>query len=176
MKDYKKLRDAFTYAVKHYDGEVRKGSNIPYIIHPLHILTILRSTGFSDFKNEDLMIAALFHDLIEDTEVCEEDIANHFGKKIASIVKELSNPEHGNKEDHFRKLQDASYEAKVIKLADRIDNLSDIHSINWPIEKKRSYLKQGKIILESCGEAHQDLADKLEEIIRKNLEKFEKKN
>jgi (p)ppGpp synthase/HD superfamily hydrolase len=175
MKDYKKLRDAFTYAVGHYDGEVRKGSNIPYIIHPLHILTILRSTGFSDFKDEDLMISALFHDLIEDTEVCEEDIADKFGKKIASIVKELSNPENCDKEDHFRKLSDASYEAKVIKLADRIDNLSDIHSLNWTTEKKRSYLEQGKIILESCGDVQPELAEKLKEIIQKSLKKLKNK-
>ena len=65
MKEFSNYWKALTFAFKNYGDLKRKSGNIPYIVHPIRITSILRAAGFSEFKDEDIMIAALFHDLIE---------------------------------------------------------------------------------------------------------------
>ena len=168
MKDFSNYWRALTYAVDKYKTLTRKHGP-PYIVHPIRMTSILRAVGFSEFVQEDMMIAALLHDLLEDTDITVEEIRNQFGKKVASIVKELTKPEQINKDEWLKSLETASNEAKIIKMADRIDNLMDMNSGVWSIEKQKSYAEQGKIILEKCGSAHSDLAFKLNETIEKVL-------
>ncbi len=173
MKEISNYWKALTFAAKNHGIKTRKDNETPYVIHPMRITAILRAAGFSEFKNEDLMMAALFHDLIEDTETSLNDIKNQFGKKSASIVEELTKPEDddkGSKEKWLKSFDKASKEAKIIKMADRIDNLMDMNLDIWPIEKQKSYAEQGKIILEKCGDAHSELAIKLKSVINKILE------
>jgi len=66
-----------------------------------------------------------------------------------------------------------SDEAKIIKMADRIDNLMDINQMNWTLEKKKEYLRHANIILNKCGNAHSDLANALREIIKKKFNELE---
>ena len=172
MKDYTKYWNALTFASMGHGEQKRKVSNIPYIIHPVRITSILRSAGFSEHENEDLMIAALFHDLIEDTETKFDEIKDQFGEKIAMIVNELTKPENGDKEHWLKSFDSKSNEAKIIKMADRIDNLKDISQINWSEEKKRFYIEHGRIIVDKCGNAHSDLACKLEQLIEKLSNQF----
>lgn len=168
MKDFLNYWRALTYAVDKYKTLNRKNGT-PYIVHPIRITSILRAVGFSEFVQEDIMIAALLHDLLEDTNITVEEIRNQFGKKIASIVKELTKPEQGNKEEWLRSLENVSKEARIIKMADRIDNLMDMNTSIWSNEKQKSYVEQGRIVLEKCGSANSDLAFKLKETIKKIL-------
>src|SRR5271157_5537992 len=116
---------------------------MPVVIHPLRVATILRAAGFSEFKDETILIAALFHDLIEDAGFTEQDIAAQWGEEVAAIVKQLSKPVNGSKEEYLAGLARASREAQIIKLADRIDNLHDMQG--WSLAKKQSYAEQAKI-------------------------------
>ncbi len=163
MNKFSKYWKALTYAVEKYDKLKRKSSKIPYIIHPLRITLILRAVGYSEFNEEDLMIAAIFHDLIEDTEIKSAEIKEKFGEKVALIVEELSKPEDKDKEDWLKNFGRASKEAKVIKMADRIDNLMEMET--WSLERKKTYAKQGKIILNKCGDSNEQLAQILKEKI-----------
>lgn len=174
MKDFSNYWNAISFAFIKYGKLKRKAEQIPYVVHPIRITAILRAAGFNEFKHENLMIAVLFHDLVEDTDTDLEEIKNEFGNKIASIVAELSKPEgaKGRKKDKWlEKFVNNSKEAKVIKMADRIDNLMEILDI-WTTEKQISYTEQAKIILKSCGDANMKLAIKLDDIIRKNLERY----
>ena len=108
MKDFSRYNKALNFAVEGYKGHTRKGGGIPYIIHPLRITTILKSVGFSEFEDEDLFIAALFHDLVEDTETTSKQIENHFGETIASIVEELTITDKGRKEAWLKNMVNAS--------------------------------------------------------------------
>jgi (p)ppGpp synthase/HD superfamily hydrolase len=126
---------------------------------------ILRAAGFSEFKNKDLFLAALFHDLLEDTDLSYEDLKKAFGDHVAPIVKELTKPKNIGKEKWLESFDIASKEARIIKMADRIDNLLDMNLTGWTDEKQRSYARQGLIILEKCRDANKNLADKLEEVI-----------
>ena len=172
MKDLLRYRKALEFAIRGYHNKTRKNSNIPYIIHPLRIVHILRFVGYNEIDNEELFIAALFHDLIEDTDVKYEEIEQEFGKKIADLVLELTIPKDADKEQFFKNMSNASKEAKVIKMADRIDNLLDLDNIPWSNEKKRKYAEHGRIILQSCGDADNKLTSMLTKIVEDILNKY----
>ena len=138
---------------------------MPAVIHPLRVATILRAAGFSEFREENLLIAALFHDLLEDTEYTETDLEVQANEDVATIVKQLTKPECGSKEDYLEGLAQASREAQIIKLADRIDNLRDMETAGWSAEKRKSYAEQAQIILRTCGGAHPVLKSALQQEI-----------
>ena len=155
------------------DGNKKRTSGkVPFVIHPIRVAMILRAAGFSEFKDTNLIIAALFHDLLEDTNLSFEDLRQECGNQVASIVKELSKPEGSNKDDWLNSFDSVSDEAKIIKIADRIDNLLDMKTTDWSVEKQKEYAKQGLIILERCGEVNPELAIKLEETIDQVLKSF----
>jgi guanosine-3',5'-bis(diphosphate) 3'-pyrophosphohydrolase len=161
MKSFSNYWKALTFGLVKYGDLKRKSGNIHYFIHPLRITLILRAAGFSEFRNENLMIAALFHDLVEDSDTTLSEIENKFGKEVASIVSEVTIPSKADKEKHLKNLKKASGAAKIIKLADRLDNLIDLPLEKWSKDQKKAYAKQAKIIVESCGDANSDLASRL---------------
>ncbi|TFG13254.1 MAG: HD domain-containing protein, partial [Promethearchaeota archaeon] len=163
--------EALNFALIKYGNLKRKSGNIPYFIHPLRITLILRAAGFSEFENEEIMIAALLHDLIEDTDISSDEIEAKFGKKVASIVNELTISDKNIKDQYLEDLKYASYDAKIIKLADRIDNLIDIPTSSWSKDKQKDYAEQAKKILKSCGDAHSELAIRLNQEIDKILDR-----
>lgn len=169
MREFSNYWNAITFATQHHGIALRKNGKIPYIVHPLRITAILRAAGFSEFESEDLMIGALFHDLVEDTNVTIEDIRDQFGEKVALIVGEVSKPNQGTKEEWLKSFDKVSKEAQIVKMADRIDNLMDMNIIGWSNEKTMSYAQQAKIILEKCGGAHSGLASQLKKTIEKVL-------
>jgi guanosine-3',5'-bis(diphosphate) 3'-pyrophosphohydrolase len=111
----------------------------------------------------------LFHDLVEDTDTSLNEIGKKFGKEVASIINEVSIPIKTEKTKHLKGLKNASFEAKIIKLADRLDNLLDLPLAIWTREQQKSYAEQAKIILESCGDANSELASGLEQEIERIL-------
>lgn len=171
MKEFTRYWKALTYAFINYGENKRKSMDVPYAVHPVRITTILRAAGFNEENNEDLMIAALFHDLVEDTDTPIEEIKDEFGENVASIVLELTKPEgaKGNKKKEWlENFTKSSKEAKIVKMADRIDNLMDIGDF-WTTKQQKDYAEQGKIILKTCGSAHKGLAQELYNVIEKVL-------
>ncbi len=174
MKDFSNYWNAMSFAFIKYGNLKRKAKDIPYVIHPIRITTILHAAGFNEFDHDDLMIAALFHDLLEDTETTLKEVEDHFGKKVGEIVVELTKPKgtKGRKKDEWlEKFVKSSKDAKIIKLADRIDNLMDMRGV-WSEEKQNSYASQAKIILKSCGDANKQLGKKLNDTINEILVKI----
>jgi (p)ppGpp synthase/HD superfamily hydrolase len=80
---------ALSFAACAHRSQVRKGTpapGVPYIIHPMHVATILRVHGF----DEDLVIAGLLHDTVEDCDVDPAAIAAQFGDGVAELVVAVS--------------------------------------------------------------------------------------
>ncbi|MCB1179188.1 MAG: bifunctional (p)ppGpp synthetase/guanosine-3',5'-bis(diphosphate) 3'-pyrophosphohydrolase [Leptospiraceae bacterium] len=73
---------AVDYAHSAHKGQFRKGTKIPYIIHPLNVFETLHRLDFS----LNIQIAGLFHDLIEDTKITAEDITKDFNEEITGLV------------------------------------------------------------------------------------------
>ncbi len=163
MSDFTNYWNALTFAIKRYGKLQRKNSKLPYIIHPIRVATILRAAGYSEYIHEDLLIATIFHDLVEDTPTTLEEIEEKFGPKVTLIVKEVSKPNDKSKNDWLKNFGLFSAEAKILKMADRIDNLMEMEG--WTIERQKAYANQAKIILEQCGDTDAFLSKKLKEII-----------
>jgi len=79
--DSKLIMKAYNYAYSYHGDQCRK-SGEPYIIHPLNVAYILADIGLDD----STICAALLHDVVEDTEVTQEDITREFGKEISDMV------------------------------------------------------------------------------------------
>ncbi|MBY8984173.1 MAG: bifunctional (p)ppGpp synthetase/guanosine-3',5'-bis(diphosphate) 3'-pyrophosphohydrolase [Candidatus Lokiarchaeota archaeon] len=172
MKDFSNFWDAINFAFAKYRYLTRQSTKIPYVIHPIRITTILRAVGFNEFDHADLMIAALFHDLLEDTDISLKEIEDQFGKRVGEIIFELTIPKGViglEKDKWLEKFENKSKEAKIIKIADRIDNLMDMKDI-WDEKKQRSYTNQARIILKSCRDANEQLALKLDLTINEILD------
>lgn len=78
--------DPFTFAIVKHHGQLRRSSELPYIVHPLEVHNILKDCGYS----KSICIAGLFHDVLEDTKTEPEEIEKEFGKDILEIVKLVS--------------------------------------------------------------------------------------
>jgi len=127
-----RLERALRWAAQGHAGQLRKGTPTPYIEHPMAVAMILDRAGFS----EDVVIAGLLHDLVEDTDVTIADIQERFGEEVASIVggcSEIKTDANGvqrpwadRKRDHLIALRDASVATKAVILADKLHNLACI--------------------------------------------------
>ena len=145
-----KIARAITFAFDAHQGQTRKGSSESYIIHPLRVLSSLIKLGIDDV---DLLCAAVLHDTVEDCDVTIEQIADLFGQEIAEIVDILTEDktlERSKRKELTRvKIASAPAKVKLIKAADRYDNLQGAFPSFWSEEKKQQYLKESKLLIEA---------------------------
>lgn len=132
-------------AVKH-KTQLRKDGITPYINHPINVAYIL--TEEAGITDTDIIQAALLHDTVEDTDTTFKEIEELFGNRIKSIVAEVTDDKMLSKEIRKQAQIDnaacLSYEAKVIKLADKLSNLRDLETtipIGWSKERVQEYFE-----------------------------------
>jgi len=136
---------AVAFAAEKHSTQRRKDAQAsPYINHPIALANVLANEG--DIANQDVLIGALLHDTIEDTETTPEELKAIFGEKIASIVMEVTDdknlPKAQRKALQIEHAAHASMEAKLVKLADKICNLRDILTnppSGWDLPRKQEY-------------------------------------
>lgn len=120
-----KIRSAFSLAYKKHQNQKRK-SGEPYIEHCLEVYCILKSWGVS---NTPLLISALLHDIVEDTETSILSIKKIYGEEVSFIVEGVTK-DHGSDIETLKKLVGGSYinpKIAVLKLADRLHNLRTLY-------------------------------------------------
>lgn len=148
--------EAIAFAVEAHGGQSRKDGRTPYVVHPIAVLRLL-STHVG-VRDPEVLQAAALHDVLEDTPVTAGTIRERFGARVLHLVEELTLPAnaHGAKvptEVKTRHLVDAlgtiSWEAVLIKLCDRTDNLSDVSAAPWSHEKAQSFLDQSGAMLQA---------------------------
>ena len=81
-----RLERALRWSAFCHRGQVRKGSDVPYFEHAVAVAMILSRAGF----DEDVVIAGLLHDVVEDTEATFEGVAGRFGPDVAATVRSCS--------------------------------------------------------------------------------------
>ncbi|MHC5027931.1 MAG: HD domain-containing protein [Planctomycetota bacterium] len=121
---------AASLAARAHAGQRRKDGKTPYAAHPTRVaLTLTTVFGCND---EEILAAALLHDVIEDTTVDYDDLLEHFGPRVADLVAALSKDprlvEAERERRYDEQLAAAPWEARLIKLADVYDNLVDAHT------------------------------------------------
>ena len=143
------VNTTYHYAALAHKGVLRKYTGEEYITHPVAVARIVRSVT----EDLDTILAAILHDVIEDTDITEEDLVKFgFSIETVRIVQEVTNIP--KKEDSPRKLRKAmdkarlsliSDEGQTVKLADIIHNLSTIHLA--PDKWAKMYLAEKKALL-----------------------------
>jgi (p)ppGpp synthase/HD superfamily hydrolase len=129
MKMSNLVQKAKEFATCAHEGQVRKYTGVPYILHPVEVMEIVQTV-----KHDDTMLAAaLLHDVVEDTDCTLDDIRAEFGETVASLVADLtdvSKLSDGNRQTRKAKDREhsagASASAQTVKLADLISNSLDI--------------------------------------------------
>lgn len=121
--------NAIQFANERHVGQVRRGTGVPYITHPLAVSYLV--AAYKRSKRLDILLtASVLHDVLEDTDATFADIVEQFGPWVASLVLEMTDDETeiariGKLNYQKKKLAGVSSYALVIKLADRMHNISD---------------------------------------------------
>ena len=128
QENFSKVDYAIYFATIAHAGQIRKGTTIPYIFHVLNVGKILAE----DLQcEEDIVIAGILHDTLEDTKITKEDILKNFGENVLRLV--VGNSERDKKDTWENRKKEAIEHAKkeaedvlLIKLADKLDNIKAI--------------------------------------------------
>lgn len=123
---------AIAFATEMHAGQFRKGTRIPYIVHPMEVAAIVATVTTDD----EMLAAAVLHDTLEDTPATVDQLKNLFGDRVTALVAEESEnkreeyaPESTwqiRKQETLDHLSHTGHDAKVIALGDKLSNIRAI--------------------------------------------------
>ena len=134
------VSEAIVFAVKAHDGMRRKKSDVPYVLHPMEAAVIVGSMS----EDQDLLAAAVLHDVVEDAGITLDEIEQRFGKRVRQLVAcETENKrEHLPPEDTWRVRKEESLQVLknaedpavlMVWLGDKLANMRAIYR-DWKVE------------------------------------------
>jgi len=140
------LFEAIRFAAdKHRNQRRRDSAKSPYINHPIEVVQLLWEVG--GVRDMSVLLAAILHDTIEDTDARPEEISDRFGEEVLSLVLEVTDdkglPKARRKRLQIETAPHKSHGAKLIKLADKSCNVRNLISMppeDWSLERRREYL------------------------------------
>ncbi|CAJ8623466.1 metal dependent phosphohydrolase [Burkholderia pseudomallei] len=158
-----KLVAAIAFAADKHRNQRRKDhESSPYINHPIALANLLANEA--GVEDERVLLAAILHDTIEDTETTEQELVRHFGKEVADIVMEVTDDKTLTKAERKRlQVEHAAHisrRAKLVKLADKICNLQDIAKsppADWPLVRRQEYFDWAKAVVDGLRGVHPGL-------------------
>jgi myo-inositol-1(or 4)-monophosphatase len=123
------IEEAIYFATTAHAGQKRKGTDIPYILHPLEAGAIATKFEF----NEAVICAAILHDVVEDTDVPLSAIRKRFGERVAFLVSAESEDKRNSwkerKENTLTVLRETTDEGvKIVALCDKLSNIRAIYN------------------------------------------------
>ena len=166
------LKAAYT-AARWHAKQRRKGSaGEPYINHLLEVAALLdEATGGND---PNLVVAALLHDAMEDQGISRAKIAEQFGEDVASLVEEVTDdkslPQAVRKRLQVEQAPKKSPRAKILKLADKISNVTAIGDDpppDWSVERQRQYVQWGHDVVAGLRGVSPELEEKFDKAVEK---------
>lgn len=118
---------AIETALKYHAGERRKGTNVPYAVHPLAVGMILAAAGCSG----QVIAAGILHDTLEDTSLTAHELRRTFGHEVASLVAACTEPDKSlpwetRKEHTLASMEKAPLLVRLIVCADKLHNIRTI--------------------------------------------------
>ncbi|CAJ3334256.1 HD domain-containing protein [Burkholderia pseudomallei] len=158
-----KLVAAIAFAADKHRNQRRKDHEAsPYINHPIALANVLANEA--GVEDERVLLAAVLHDTIEDTETTEQELVRLFGKEVTGIVMEVTDdkalPKSERKRLQIEHAPHISRRAKLVKLADKICNLRDIAKsppVGWSVERRQEYFDWAKAVVDQLRGTHPGL-------------------
>ena len=165
---------AWNYASAIHNGQLVPGTAIPYINHiglvAMEAMAVIAQN--QNIENPDLLVlCALLHDALEDTDTTYEEIESNFGVEVAQGVSALTKNQYlpsksEQMKDSIKRIKMQPKEIWMVKLSDRITNLQPPPK-HWDREKIANYKNEARLIREELGEANQYLTVRLDAKITK---------
>jgi len=124
---------AFVFAAEKHKGQTRKASSIPYVAHLMGVASLVLEAG----GDEDLAIAALLHDVVEDCGGAPmlKEVRRRFGSRVAKVVDGCTDaytdpkpPWRERKESYIARLRNEDKETRLVSAADKLNNVRSIVS------------------------------------------------
>jgi guanosine-3',5'-bis(diphosphate) 3'-pyrophosphohydrolase len=157
-----RLLGAIRFAAEHHRDDRRKGETAaPYVNHPIAVAEQLAAHGLG--ADIELLMAAVLHDVIEDTEATYESVCDAFGARVAGIVQEVSDDKSLDKDKRRQSVVETigkkSLEARLVKLSDLTANVHDVihHPPQWSLERKQRYLDWAERVAAAVAGTHAGL-------------------
>jgi guanosine-3',5'-bis(diphosphate) 3'-pyrophosphohydrolase len=144
--DLEAVLKAVRFSADRHRAQRRKGAaDIPYVNHPIEVAEVIWRVG--GVRDVAVIVAALLHDTLEDTDATSADLEREFGPEVRALVEEVTDDKSLPKEARKRLQEEhASHKsdgAKLVKLGDKICNVRDVAfspPADWPLERRRAYL------------------------------------
>jgi len=164
------LLRAVTFAAEKHKNQLRKNSGgTPYINHPLAVAELLAREGRVD--DLAVLVAAVLHDTIEDTNTTGDELKNLFGSEVAGVVAEVtddkSRPKAERKRLQVEHAAGLSTRAKLVKLADKICNVRDVADDppkDWPLARRQEYFDWAKSVVDRLRGVNETLESKFDQL------------
>ncbi|CAF3542144.1 unnamed protein product [Adineta steineri] len=174
-----KFMHALQFAAHKHRFQKRKDSDgTPYINHPIGVAHILSNEA--GIKDIDLLIVALLHDTVEDTETTHEELQQEFGTRIADLVAELTDDKNLPKAERKRlqilNAKQLSSDAIIVRLADKIYNLRDLNRdtpVGWSEQRVKEYFEWSVQIARQLAGHNAQMDEILKDLFRQRNVQFE---
>ena len=165
------ILQAATFAAEKHADQRRKGKRQePYINHLLEVAELVSSVAERD---ENLIIAALLHDVVEDAGVTFDELAERFGTDVAALVAEVTDdkslPKVERKRLQIVSAPHKSPRAQILKLADKISNLRSMLNsppADWNEARRREYFDWASQVVAGLTAPNQQLKREFDQLVR----------
>lgn len=179
MNDLSKLLQAISFAAKKHSFQKRKGADgEPYINHPVEVANLIANVG--KVNDVNVLIAAVLHDTVEDTDTSAEEITNLFGAEVCGMVLEVTDdkslPKAERKQKQIEHAPHLSSGAKLVKLGDKISNIRDVTENpphDWSDERRLEYAEWGEKVVAGLRGSNAELEKYFDDIVSIAKNKFQ---
>jgi (p)ppGpp synthase/HD superfamily hydrolase len=150
------LARAMDFAARKHRDQRRKGAAAePYINHPAEVARLVAEA--TDGRDVTVLLGALLHDTLEDTETTRAELRREFGAEVAALVAEVTDDKRLKKRERKRlQVQRASSKsprARMIKTADKTSNLRSLAKsppLSWDARRRREYVLWAAQVVAGC--------------------------
>ena len=172
------LKAARFAAHKHRNQRRKDEERTPYINHPISVAKIISEIG--NVEDPEVLAAALLHDTLEDTKTTPEELIDNFGERVCNLVQEVSDdktlPKLERKQRQIDHAKEISEGAALIKLGDKISNVTDITNTpptDWDSNRRLEYFEWAEKVINNCPKVNEKLETYFKNIIQKGREKLQ---
>ncbi|MAF96243.1 MAG: phosphohydrolase [Rhodospirillaceae bacterium] len=156
------LKAAHFAALKHRDQRRKDIQSSPYIIHPITVALAISEIGGVD--DPEILAGALLHDTLEDTNTTGSELEEMFGSTVRRYVEEVTDnktlPKQERKQIQIQHAAHLSSGAVLIKLGDKIANVTDVTHApppDWDRDRRMQYFDWAEAVINNCPKTNQQL-------------------
>ena len=174
------LKAACFAAYKHRNQRRKDEERTPYINHPISVAKIISEIG--NVEDPEVLAAALLHDTLEDTKTTPEELIDNFGERVCNLVQEVTDdktlPKLERKQRQIDHAKEISEGAALIKLGDKISNVTDITDTpptDWDSNRRLEYFEWAEKVINNCPKVNEKLENHFAKVIKAGRDNINEK-